>query len=230
MPIHVAADAVFPAELAGVSHEDDGGEVARAECERGEPRPHVAAAQNEPVDGAGVSSAVDADAHRHADENEHHAYLFDHGSIPIVSCEPTTRRSLSVGIEPLASRSVSRETLATASCDKGTDVSRETMRRERALAVAHMTLPAAGAPCRDAARTQHHGQTHVLEVSIGIIRKGAVDGTAVRRSRTACGERRQALGRPRREGAQRSRNGELELPALFSVSMYLLGMHRLTLP
>ena len=71
-------DAVLPAELSRVAHEDDGGEVARAKRESGEPRPHVAPAQDEPVDASGVSSAVDADAHRHADENKHHAYLFDH--------------------------------------------------------------------------------------------------------------------------------------------------------
>ena len=72
-------DAVLPAELPRVAHEDDGGEVARAERERAQPRTYVAAAQNEPVNASGVSSAVNTDAHRHADENEYHAYLLDHG-------------------------------------------------------------------------------------------------------------------------------------------------------
>ena len=71
-------DAVLEAELAGVADEHDSREVAGPVGERAHPRADVAAAQHEPVDGGRRFAAVDAHAHGHADEDEHHAYFFDH--------------------------------------------------------------------------------------------------------------------------------------------------------
>ena len=146
------------------------------------------------------------------------------------------------------------------SCDLRTNVSYETSREEQARAVAHMTLPAAGRFMPEFDTSQHHGQTHVLEVSIGIIGNGTVGGsTGQGRVRGVgrtmgdstdlvdCAGRRGDIGRvgrsrlhseyrckrvrgTRSEGAAHSRDGELKLPALFDGGMSLRGMHAHTLP
>ena len=85
-------DAVFPSELAGVAHEHHGREIAGTERERRHPGPHVAAAQHEPVHALGRPSTVNAHAHGHADEYEHHAYLCDHNLLAFLSC--LARRAL----------------------------------------------------------------------------------------------------------------------------------------
>ena len=137
--------AVFPTELTGVAHEDDGGEVAGAERERAQPRPHVAAAQDEPVDASGVSSAVDADAHRHADENKHHAYLFDHESSYRFMRAARRRALFPKKASPVLLRvprpDVSRETFVPLSHCNAMNCFTWNIASGRARAVAHMTLP-----------------------------------------------------------------------------------------
>ena len=120
----------------------------------------------------------------------------------------------------------------TISCDIRTNVSRETSRcrKDRARAVAHMTLPCASTPHRESARAQHHGQTHVLQVSIGIIGDVARLG-GLGRGRGALGdERRDGLRRPRGEGAQRGGDSQLKAPTLINDDMSLRRMHGDTLP
>ena len=99
----------------------------------------------------------------------------------------------------------------------------------KARAVAHMTLPAAGRFMPEFDTSQHHGQTHVLEVSIGIIGDGA-EGIAALRGRTVGGRSCKAFGRARCEGAVRGSDGQLEAPALVNRDMSLRQMHAHTLP
>ena len=73
-----SGDAVFPTELAGIADEHHGGEVAGAVRECAHPRADVAPTQNETVDARGSAAAVQADANRHADENQNHADFCDH--------------------------------------------------------------------------------------------------------------------------------------------------------
>ena len=99
----------------------------------------------------------------------------------------------------------------------------------RARAVAHMTLPAAGRFMPEFDTSQHHGQTHVLEVSIGIIGDGAVGSVILLCDRALQGRRREAFGSTRSEGATHGRDGQLETPALVNDDMSLRGMHAHTL-
>ena len=62
--------AVFPAELACVSHEDNGAEVAGAEGESAHPGAHVSSAQNKAVNAISVLAAVNAHAYGHAEEDD----------------------------------------------------------------------------------------------------------------------------------------------------------------
>ncbi len=55
-------DAVFPAELPRIAHEDHSGEIGCAVGEGGEPRPYGTSAQHEAVDVRSVLAAVKADA------------------------------------------------------------------------------------------------------------------------------------------------------------------------
>ena len=93
-----------------------------------------------------------------------------------------------------------------------------------------MTLPAAGRFMPEFDTSQHHGQTHVLEVSIGIIRKGAVGSVVLLSHRALQGRRCEAFGSARCEGAACSRDGQLETPAFVDDDMSPRRMHAHTLP
>lgn len=92
-----------------------------------------------------------------------------------------------------------------------------------------MTLP--GAAPVSTIPTKHHGQTHVLEVSIGIVGNGAVGGRVGGRGGRLRGKRgRERVRRARGDGSAYSRDGKLEFPALFNGDMSLRRMHGHTLP
>src|SRR5699024_11870324 len=77
-------DAVLPAELPGVAHEDHGGEVAGAVGEGGEPGAYAPPAQDEAADVGGVAAAVEADAHHDGKEYDQKGEL-DHQVCHLVS-------------------------------------------------------------------------------------------------------------------------------------------------
>ena len=60
-----------PPELARVAHEDDGGEVAGAVGEGGEPGAHLPGAQNEAVHVRGVAAGAEADPQHEGEEHGH---------------------------------------------------------------------------------------------------------------------------------------------------------------
>ena len=73
------AEAVAVAELAGVSDEDDGAEVAGAVRERAEPRADVAPAEHEAVDRARRPARVDSNADRDDEEQDDDCDFPNHG-------------------------------------------------------------------------------------------------------------------------------------------------------
>ena len=93
----------------------------------------------------GVSSAVDADAHRHADENKHHAYLFDHESSYRFMRAARRRALFPKKASPVLLRvprpDVSRETFVPLSHCNAMNCFTWNIASGRARAVAHMTLP-----------------------------------------------------------------------------------------
>ena len=69
---------VFEAELTRVADEHHRREIAGAVGERADPRPDVATAEHEPVDGGGGFTAVHTHADRDGDEHDHQQYLNFH--------------------------------------------------------------------------------------------------------------------------------------------------------
>ncbi len=77
------SQAILPAELACIAHENYRRKVAGAEGKRRKPWAHVAAAQHEAVNVFGVLARVDAHTYHHADENQDDAYLCNHEVTPL---------------------------------------------------------------------------------------------------------------------------------------------------
>ena len=71
---------VLETELAGVSDEDDRGEVAGSVCERREPWTNVAPAEDEAVDARGRTAGVHANANCDGDEQDEYEYFPNHDS------------------------------------------------------------------------------------------------------------------------------------------------------
>ena len=65
-------DAVFPAELPGIAHENDRGKVGGAVGKGRKPRPHRPRAQHKAVHVAGVPAAVEADGDHQREEYQKH--------------------------------------------------------------------------------------------------------------------------------------------------------------
>ena len=60
-------DAVLPAELTGVAHEDHGGEIRGAVSEGCQPGPYGAASEHEAIDISGMFPAVYADSNQYSE-------------------------------------------------------------------------------------------------------------------------------------------------------------------
>lgn len=71
-------DAVLPAKLSRIAHEDHRGEIAGAVGEGGEPGAHRAASQHKAVYVSGMAAAVKADPHHDGEENQKKSYFDCH--------------------------------------------------------------------------------------------------------------------------------------------------------
>ncbi len=96
-------------------------------------------------------------------------------------------RSLYVEFGPLL-QLVSRETLTAPSYNAYKCFTYNSVVERIPRSGAH-GLADSGHVMSDSDTSQHHGQTHVLEVSIGIIRKGAVGSVILLRDRALQGRR-----------------------------------------